>query len=521
MTGTNCPNATAQVIVNIETPPNAGSNGTLNLCQSAASVDLFNSLTDTPDTGGTWDLGGLNVSNMLDPATAMSGTYTYTVTGTNCPNATAQVIVNIESPRSAGSNSTLDICINDSPVDLRTLLNGASDTAGTWEHNTNTVSNIFDPAVDPAGIYRYTVSGMTCSSDFSEIEITKKSSSVLPPFYSADNIADACQNTVIADSSVVNNTCAPPNLSFNPFQQAAPQEKAACIGNNFSTNPVYMAIECTQDGIMEAIINLSDFTTPPGANFQAGLYGPLSQGCPNGMLEAMAMLRACEDDADENNEVFISYSGALSGEIYYLILDTEGEQGVMTVIMNAPLPIELINLQARATENEHILISWITASEIENDGFFLYRRSETENSFQKIGWVDGAGNSNEQLNYQFIDKNVKKGINYYYYLEDIDFEGNSNQSDVVNAKVQMTSQTIEIHPNPIKNQATVLIQSDSKEMVVLSICDVAGRVIYSKEVELDTGANFHEIDVANFADGMYFIYLNERIFKTAKRFVKY
>ncbi|MEZ4980275.1 MAG: hypothetical protein R2769_01550 [Saprospiraceae bacterium] len=42
----------------------------------------------------------------------------------------------------------------------------------------------------------------------------------------------------------------------------------------------------------------------------------------------------------------------------------------------------------------------------------------------------GAGNSQVQKNYQFIDENPEKGLNYYR-LKQMDFDGSFEYSDVV------------------------------------------------------------------------------------------
>ena len=94
--------ATAQVVVTEQAQPNAGSNGTLTICQGSTvtSAGLFAALSGTPDAGGTWS-----------PALAGAGTYTYTVAATApcATDATAQVVVTEQAQPNAGSNGTLTI----------------------------------------------------------------------------------------------------------------------------------------------------------------------------------------------------------------------------------------------------------------------------------------------------------------------------------------------------------------------------------------------------------------------------
>jgi hypothetical protein len=168
-----CPDATATVTVTIETPPSAGTDGTLEICQGDTNTfDLFNSLGGTPDAGGSWSPALASGSGLFDPAIDPAGVYTYTVAATNpvCPDATAIVTVTIETPPSAGTDGTLEICQGDTNTfDLFNSLGGTPDAGGSWSPALASGSGLFDPAIDPAGVYTYTVDqpqcGLTSSSE--------------------------------------------------------------------------------------------------------------------------------------------------------------------------------------------------------------------------------------------------------------------------------------------------------------------------------------------------------------------
>ena len=92
-----CVNDTAQVIITISTAANAGSDGSLALCSNAPPVGLFPQLGGTPDSGGTWTgPHGAPMNPVIDPSSALSGTYTYTVAAiAPCVNDAATVEVTI------------------------------------------------------------------------------------------------------------------------------------------------------------------------------------------------------------------------------------------------------------------------------------------------------------------------------------------------------------------------------------------------------------------------------------------
>ncbi|MUH38362.1 hypothetical protein D9O36_21170, partial [Zobellia amurskyensis] len=93
----------SKVVVSDQSAPNAGTDGTLTICEVATvnETQLFAQLSGTPDSGGTWS-----------PAMAGTGTYTYTVAATlPCTvDDTAEVVVSEQTAPNAGTDGTLTIC---------------------------------------------------------------------------------------------------------------------------------------------------------------------------------------------------------------------------------------------------------------------------------------------------------------------------------------------------------------------------------------------------------------------------
>ncbi|WP_179336090.1 gliding motility-associated C-terminal domain-containing protein [Winogradskyella costae] len=157
----NCPDAMASVIVSVAQGPNAGSDGTLNLCDSTNAVDLFDSLAGTPETGGTWSPALNSGSGIFDPAIDPEGNYTYIVTN-SCGFSTATVDVSLSSTNDAGTDGSINFCSTDTAVDLFNSLGGTPDIGGTWSPTLTSGTGIFNPSTDTAGSYTYTISSPTC-----------------------------------------------------------------------------------------------------------------------------------------------------------------------------------------------------------------------------------------------------------------------------------------------------------------------------------------------------------------------
>lgn len=85
-----------------------------------------------------------------------------------------------------------------------------------------------------------------------------------------------------------------------------------------------------------------------------------------------------------------------------------------------PLPIELLSFSFEIHPGV-VLLRWITATEINND-FFTIERSRDMLQWEELGKIQGAGNSNELLSYNFSDRNPVRGISYYR-LKQTDFDG--------------------------------------------------------------------------------------------------
>ena len=81
-------------------------------------------------------------------------------------------------------------------------------------------------------------------------------------------------------------------------------------------------------------------------------------------------------------------------------------------------------------EEDNIKLNWSTASE-ENNDYFEIQKSYDSEVFTPIGYVDGAGNSNEVLDYSYTDSETNKA---YYRLKQLDYDGEFEYSDIVVVK---------------------------------------------------------------------------------------
>ena len=100
------------------------------------------------------------------------------------------------------------------------------------------------------------------------------------------------------------------------------------------------------------------------------------------------------------------------------------------------LPVELSLFTATATEAGTIL-SWETASETNNLGFWIYRGDRRNGEYIRVNpvMIRGAGTSGAPHTYEFTDTDVEEGTHYYYYIEDVAFDGSTVQSPIVQTQI--------------------------------------------------------------------------------------
>jgi len=167
-----------------------------------------------------------------------------------------------------------------------------------------------------------------------------------------------------------------------------------------------------------------------------------------------------------------------------------------------PLPIELLSFTAKAEENV-VLVNWQTASELDNDYFIIERSKDGINS-ERIGRVQGAGNSNEVLNYSFVDQNPYSGTSYYR-LTQVDYNGQSETFDwvAVNCEVENEA-SVNIYPNPLSSGNLNMQFDNYQGQTEIVIFDLSGRKVYSNIKQIDSASQNFQLAL-NLPNGIYSI----------------
>ncbi len=175
--------------------------------------------------------------------------------------------------------------------------------------------------------------------------------------------------------------------------------------------------------------------------------------------------------------------------------------------VDAALPVELTTFTAQLLENQ-VQLSWETATEVNNYGFAIERKSENT-EWKKVAFVNGHGNSNSPKTYSYIDNKVLSGT-YKYRLKQIDFDGKFEYSDVVeiNLSVPQKFELNQNYPNPFNPSTNIKFSLPKASNVTLKVFNAIGEEVATL-INKNLAAGNHSVNFngSNLISGIYFYQL--------------
>ncbi len=182
--------------------------------------------------------------------------------------------------------------------------------------------------------------------------------------------------------------------------------------------------------------------------------------------------------------------------------------GAVTVSGAEVLPVELTSFTAEL-KNNSVELYWTTATEVNNYGFNVEHRIEN-GEWNKIGFVQGHGNSNSPKEYSFTDSPLG-GINFKYRLKQIDFDGTSEYSDEIEVNLIPPSRLtlVQNYPNPFNPTTNISFEIPVKSNVVIKIYNVIGSEVADLLNEEKLPGRYQvEFNASYLPSGIYFYSIN-------------
>jgi hypothetical protein len=205
----------------------------------------------------------------------------------------------------------------------------------------------------------------------------------------------------------------------------------------------------------------------------------------------------------------VNDNGAPSGDHPDYLTSATSTEGV--------LPVDLVDLYLSKNEDNTVLLNWETATETNNDYFFV-ERSYNAREFVEIGKITGAGNSSDTETYSFIDENPELNRSVYYRLKQVDFDGTFEYSLIKKIIIEQSNINIEkVYPNPVFRSETVKVKFElltNVQEVEMIVYDIAGHEKMRNNFAVTSGENIINFRPNNLAAGQYYVSLitdNQRI----------
>lgn len=193
--------------------------------------------------------------------------------------------------------------------------------------------------------------------------------------------------------------------------------------------------------------------------------------------------------------------------------------GMIQINELCPLPIDDLRLAGYHEDGVNHL-EWTAFGDPTMGNFQLEKSLDGEN-FEPIGSVRGGdfiqqggtgaqGGSQtqqgESYDYQLPDFQPVKGHNYYR-VRFVDRNGETMISEIVDIYwgEDAGMQLLGLYPNPAQNEIFMDIAVVDPGKYVLSVTDMYGRVISTREAEFTSGLNQTQFDLRKLSQGMYMI----------------
>lgn len=240
--------------------------------------------------------------------------------------------------------------------------------------------------------------------------------------------------------------------------------------------------------------------------------------------------------ADENQTSGLSFdSGLMQGKQFQFNNSTPYDPVIATSTLDVALPVELSSFNAVAGSDK-VVLTWTTQSEINNQGFEVYRSTQEGGayalivSYENNEALQGAGNSNTERSYRYEDRLITGGETYWYQIADVDYSGvRTFHGPVSAAAPEVVAERYFLHPNypnPFNPETNIRFEvpvnaiSSKVKLTVYNNLGMAVRTLINGSVEpgihsltWDGRNNYGEL----MASGVYFLRIEAGTFSQTRK----
>ena len=178
-----------------------------------------------------------------------------------------------------------------------------------------------------------------------------------------------------------------------------------------------------------------------------------------------------------------------------------GQYGVVMISTDnqVVLPVELLSFSGKNTEGGNVL-TWTTASELNNKGFDVERLNPKTNQWQSLGFVNAK---DKAATYEFIDN--QPFTTSYYRLRQMDNDGKETLSKIISIERKTANNhVLNVYPNPAHNSLTIDYPIDGqKEWAQYTVVNMLGQTLLQGKLTSSS------LDISSLPTGAFIIKIGE------------
>ncbi|MEO1514788.1 MAG: hypothetical protein AAFV95_07240 [Bacteroidota bacterium] len=154
--------------------------------------------------------------------------------------------------------------------------------------------------------------------------------------------------------------------------------------------------------------------------------------------------------------------------------------------------------------NQTNVLSWSTQKE-ENNDFFVIERSQDGVSFEKAVIMEGAGNSEEEKNYRFVDISNESKRTFYRLLQ-VDYDGTTTMTHTLIVTQQEETPVFDItamSASTTDRFFSLIVDSSIDHEMEYRVMDLMGEIKKEGTSQVIQGTNALSIDLAELEVGSF------------------
>ncbi|NUN71168.1 MAG: T9SS type A sorting domain-containing protein [Bacteroidetes bacterium] len=185
---------------------------------------------------------------------------------------------------------------------------------------------------------------------------------------------------------------------------------------------------------------------------------------------------------------------------------------------NTPLPVDLNSFTAVA-RGKNVDLQWTTAAEQNNLGFDVERM--VNGAWSRIGFVQGAGNSNAPKEYRYTDAGVANGT-VLYRLKQVDADGKFTYHNAIEVVVNAAVTRYELsqnYPNPFNPTTSIRFAVPTTEQATVKVYDMTGREVVELFNQVAAAGQIYNVQFTGtgLASGIYLYVLQTQSYREVKK----